>query len=81
MTWWRYPKRRQAWGQCQTCGFDKPVSELRLHKRYGWQCITGAKCWDGGPHRDESFAAVNFPEGEGVRKSPASVTNTDTEGI
>lgn len=77
-----FPRYQEPWGQCGTCGFDVPVSRLRRHQKWGWQCTgaPGANCWDGAVDRDMQLAARRFPVGEGVRKTPAPLTNTTTEG-
>jgi len=72
----------EAWGKCDTCGFDVPMSKLRRHPRWGWQCTgaPGANCWDGRIDRDIRLAQRRFRENEGVRKTNAPLTNTETEG-
>lgn len=73
----KYPRYGVPWGKCQTCGGDFPRHQLRLHKRFGWQCLYD---WDGGPQRDEIPLYVARP-GEGVRKTSAPLTHTLTEGV
>lgn len=80
----RYPRFREPWGKCGTCGFDAPVSKLRFDSKYGWQCTgwPGATCADQRPDRDDYLARpVPSRPGEGSRRTNAPVTNTATEGI
>jgi hypothetical protein len=56
----------EPWGACQTCGRNWPASRLRLHRRFGWQCVD---CYDGGPHPDEVLPRV--APAELVRKTTA----------
>jgi hypothetical protein len=70
----------EAYGQCSSCGLDYPVSKLRRHPRFGWQCVNVPhECWDGGPHHDEVEPPLH--PYEGVRKTTAPLTNTLTEGV
>lgn len=78
-----FPRFREPWAQCGTCGLDVPASRIRLHRKWGWQCTgkPGANCWDKAVDRDMQLAARRFPLAEGTRKTPAPLTHTDTEGI
>lgn len=73
-----HPQKHEEWGQCDSCGFDFPVSQLRRHPRWGWQCKDD---WDGSTDREQQRASYKFRSGEGVRRSTAPRTNTDTEGV
>ena len=72
----------QAWARCSTCGFDVPVSRIRYHQRFGWQCTAppGLNCYDEGPHYDERRRGIRPPY-EGVRRTSAPLTDTLLEGI
>lgn len=76
----RHPRRREPWGQCQTCGFDYGVSQLILMPRRGWRCIGPGtnNCYDGFFYAEDAHYEPR-PH-EGVRRSPAPLTNTLTEG-
>jgi hypothetical protein len=63
-----------AWAKCGTCGFDYPITKIRRHPRWGYQCTT--LCWDGLFDREEAIKMRRFPLGEGVRRTPAPITNT-----
>lgn len=69
----KFPRFREAWGRCGTCGFSVPVSRLRYSAKYGWQCLAspGAVCVDPRPDRDDRLAARRFPLGEGARRTQA----------
>lgn len=73
----------QPWAQCGTCGINVPVSRIRRHPRWGWQCVgpPGAGCWDGLFDREEALKRRRFPLAEGVRRTAAPVTNTVREGV
>lgn len=75
------PVYKEPWAKCQTCGIDVPRSKIRLHPRFGWQCIArpGLICWDGLLQGDE-YHYIPRPY-EGVRKTAAPLTGTATEGI
>lgn len=77
----RYPRYHEPWGQCATCGEDKPISRLKRHKRWGFQCTGPGGCWDGAVDREMQVAARRFPPHEGVRRTPAPLTNTVQEGV
>jgi len=70
-----FPQYHEPWGKCSWCGFDYPRHNLRLHRRFGWQCKW---CWDAGPHHDELFYTPRPYEGS--RRTAAPLTNTLTEG-
>lgn len=75
--------QQQEWGLCLTCGRPRPVSQLRLHPRWSWQCTgpQGNGCWDGIVDRDFQSKIRPIHVNEGVRKSPAPLTNTLNEGL
>lgn len=77
-----FPRFHQAWARCATCGFDVPVSKIRFHRRFGWQCTgaPGANCYDEGPHYDERPRGLR-PLFEGVRRSTTPRTDTVDEGV
>jgi hypothetical protein len=76
------PVFHQPWTTCTTCGLDFPTQFVRLHYRYGWQCVDGnpwgTNCWAGGPQRDEIDPPI-YP-GEGARRTPAPRVDED-EGL
>lgn len=74
------PVYHQPWGRCLTCSCDFPVSKLRKHRRFGWQCYgpDTNECWDGLRQHDEEHY---FPRPrEGTRRTTAPITNTLSEG-
>jgi hypothetical protein len=79
----KYPRYGEAWANCGTCGRSVPISRIRMHPRWGWQCIgpTPQACWDGGPDHDQQVAMKRYRVAEGTRKTSAPKTNTSTEGI
>jgi hypothetical protein len=70
-----FPRYREPWASCSVCGFDYPRSQIRYHRRFGWQCLWD---WDRGPQKDEIYY-VPRPN-EGTRRTVAPLTNTLTEG-
>jgi hypothetical protein len=77
-----YPRFAKAWATCGTCSLAFPAHQVRLHYRYGWQCIEpniwGTNCWAAGPQHDE-IRPPYYP-GEGTRRTPAPPVDPD-EGI
>lgn len=77
------PVIEEEWGRCQSCSGSYPVSQLRLNRRFGWQCLPGnwrgtSGCWAGNFFRDE--VPPPYRPGEGTRRSAAPTVDT-TEGI
>lgn len=62
---------------------DVPVSRIRRHPRWGWQCTgwPGANCWDGAIDREMQVSRRRYRVMEGVRRTTAPKTNTSTEGL